>query len=407
MKSKIDTWNLFIMLSLVVTGSYLLINIMLSGKWMDLYSYTYLGGFSDYFFHVGITSLGKDMYRYSADVCFPPLAYCFYWLFMKMAPVQNIVHDGEWFRDYSQAPFVMYIFIIYNMLIAMMILYVCYEFMNRCNLEKALLLSIVLLLSYPISYMGIKQGNSAIIVGFLMALSWLWIKDDSKCKQEIAMILIAVAAGFKIYPALLGIIYIKRRDWKRVFRLLIYGICFFFIPFAFWGGLDGLYVWIHTIGIRAGDIIREYNTVQGYVTTLLNGFGVGNILPVNIISQVVNIAVFIILIVCFFLNKESDWRDALFLLGSITFCIPNNLGYTLAYLVGALLLFLREENREKRDGEKYLYWFNLIGFILIFSRPVIPMLGKITGGIYTVCYLMLAVNIVWVVVRFIKNVSKA
>ena len=51
-------------------------------------------------------------------------------------------------------------------------------------------------------------------------------------KRHFAYICLSLAAGIKIYPAILGLLIIRRRDFKEVLSCLMYGILIFFLPFC-------------------------------------------------------------------------------------------------------------------------------------------------------------------------------
>ena len=64
----------------------------------------------------------------------------------------------------------------------------------------------------------------------------LYLKDrSSAASREAALILIAMAAGIKLYPAIIGVIYLREKRFKEAIRLVIYGLIIFLVPFAFCG----------------------------------------------------------------------------------------------------------------------------------------------------------------------------
>ena len=75
----------------------------------------------------------------------------------------------------------------------------------------------------------------------MVMLLWALALRDSKegWKREAALVLIAVAANFKLYPAAFGVLYLLEKRWREAVRLIVYGVVLFVVPFAWFGGWDG------------------------------------------------------------------------------------------------------------------------------------------------------------------------
>ncbi len=63
--------------------------------------------------------------------------------------------------------------------------------------------------------------------------------------RELALVALAVAAGLKIYPAFLGVMLLRNRDFKAAIHTVFYGIAALVLPvFAFQEGVYGLQLWL-------------------------------------------------------------------------------------------------------------------------------------------------------------------
>lgn len=103
---------------------------------------------------------------------------------------------------------------------------------------------IAVVLSAPVMCGAIERGNISLLTAILV-LAALYLKDsDNRFLRELAMILIAMAAEIKVYPAIVGLVYIKEKRYKEAVRLVIYGLLFFLVPFAFTGGIAGFIQYI-------------------------------------------------------------------------------------------------------------------------------------------------------------------
>jgi hypothetical protein len=95
-------------------------------------------------------------------------------------------------------------------------------------------------LASGVSLYALERGNSAYPVMVLL-LYFLFLREGkARWQRELALLLLAVAAGMKIYPALFGLLYLLEKRWREAARLTLYGVLVFFVPFAWYGGVDGL-----------------------------------------------------------------------------------------------------------------------------------------------------------------------
>ena len=75
-------------------------------------------------------------------------------------------------------------------------------------------LTLLLLASAPL-FIAIERGNPVFPVT-VMTLWALYLQNEEEAwKKELALILIAAAAGFKIYPAIFGLLYIKEKRFPE------------------------------------------------------------------------------------------------------------------------------------------------------------------------------------------------
>ena len=56
-----------------------------------------------------------------------------------------------------------------------------------------------------------------------------------KAEKEAALLFIAFADGLKLYPAILGVLYLAEKRYREAGRLVVYGVVLFFLPFGFLG----------------------------------------------------------------------------------------------------------------------------------------------------------------------------
>ncbi len=401
--------DLFLIVSLFITIIFLMENIITKGALFEkcVLSSSFL--FSDYFYHIAGSSDTSIMYSYGDPYSFPPFAYFMYSLLWSMNPYKDSESILNW-QNYRNADNALVVFVVYNMLLMMLLIYCIDQYFYERNVKYNILLPTALLMSYPFLCTSVQRGNVVILVAILLALAWVWIDSENRWKQEFALFFIAFSAGFKLYPALIGILYVKRKDWKKVARLLAYGVVVTFVPFIFFGGFNGIQGLFHTLTRFASTIdSQKFNTVCGFAKWFGEKVGM-NASTSDTFAVTINCLFFVASIIFFFLSRKK-WQEALFLNGILVSFIPSNWEYTLVYYLPVLFLFLREYNNTLAQNnlkENISIFFHTIAFALVFSVDFFMLYYRygLISGIFTVTYLVIVVNMVEIFINRYINLRK-
>ena len=116
-------------------------------------------------------------------------------------------------------------------------------YMNTPGMKKLrrILLATLSMISLPFLY-AMERGNSVLLAVALTMIAVAWTQAEKKgkfaWKKELGLILLAVAANIKIWPALFGFLLIRRKKWLDAVRCVIYGLILFLWPMRFFEGLD-------------------------------------------------------------------------------------------------------------------------------------------------------------------------
>ena len=192
-----------------------------------------------------------------ANAIFPPLAYCFLQLFAQCfrsaGRDSNIAVTG-----YGILVLNMYLLTFMTAFTLML----HYSYKTKSTLFK-ILMPFIFLFSYPFWSFAFERGNP-VIYAMLFLYAGLAMRDHTnKTVRELSLICIAVAAGFKIYPAIFGLLWIKEKRYKESLRLLLYGILLFFVPFVFFGGLQGLADYVQSFFRYLGKDVYSGTSIVG------------------------------------------------------------------------------------------------------------------------------------------------
>lgn len=366
---KINYYYCFFAVELSIIIVFNVYNLCCHGNPLNELMLSSDGQFGDYFMHIGYASsdFGTNIYNYSTSSwclpCFPPLAYLMYGLLARVAGYVAV--DPTDISSHQFEGNNLTIYLLYSIVCIVLLLYSISLYIKRKGFVNQVLFPCVLIFSYPFAFSSLQRGNSVLLVAVLICIALIWRNDESKVKRELALVIIAISAGLKIYPALLGLLYLKEKRYKEAIRLLIYGLLLFFVPFLFFGGIDGLKSFVHMILQLNGEVNRC--SISGFANSLMELL-VGK--SHQMVTTIIQHAFLVFSIIGFFLAKEK-WGEVVVLCILMSVYISSGWMYTCIYCLPALLLFLSEKQTTSIRINKR-NWIELIVFILfliVFSIP--------------------------------------
>ena len=384
---NLSYFKLFVLVEIILVAVFLTMNLIWHGWMFNSLMLRIQTQFDDFFVHLGLGSapLGTNIYEFSTMACFPPLAYVMYGLLARLSGFQiNAPTAVETVRD---SGFNMMVMLLYSFICVVLLIYAVSLYFKKRGFVTLVLLPVLLIFSYPILFSSVQRGNSAFLTAVLIAIALAWRNDPSNIKRELALILIAVSTGLKIYPAVFGLLYLKEKRWGETVRLVIYGVFLFFVPFAFYGGFSGFQSFLGNIFRLFGEI--HACTVSGVVMSIVQGaFGSKATLFATIVQQLY----LIFSLVAFFCVKNKR-SEILILCCLMTVYVSSGWMYTCVFLLPALLTFFSEHDGKPisfRKGNITDYLAFLM-YICVFSRPV--LLGGYPFIYYTIVIIIFLFNL--------------
>lgn len=207
-------------------------------------------------------------------------------------------------------------------------------------------------LSYPIIFI-MERGNSILAV-FVFVLFYLcFYNNDNKILRELSFISLALAAAFKLTPALLGIFLVMEKRWKEAFRTIIYGIVLFLFPFLFFkGGFNNIPLFFRNLSLQLNAYsIEDGCTIKGYFIYYFPDLFDNYTSTVKTICSIATVLICILFLLAAFITKRKC--DRLLYICLVLIILPSHSGtYCIVYIIPALLALLNEENKKSLD--KYI-----------------------------------------------------
>lgn len=363
---NISYFSLFIVIEVILIAVFLTVDLISHGEALDNLLIANNSRFMDYTIHLSFASapFGTNIYEFSNMACFPPLAFLMY---AFLARLGGFVAEEPQIIDYSNIVVNnnIVIFLVYNLMCVLLLVYAVSLFFKKKGFIYQIVLPAIFILSYPIAFSSMERGNSVFLVAPLIAIALAWRNDTSKVKRELAMILIAVCAGLKLYPALLGLLYLKEKRWKETIRLIIYGLVLIFVPFAFFGGFEAIKSFFRVLFSVYGDI-HLFN-IKGLTLSLVKDlFGTKADLFATIVQQL-----YLVFSLTAFFCAKNKRSEVLIICCIMMLYVSSGWMYTCIYMIPAILVFFKENDgkpiRFSKGGIPDIMAFLM--FLCVFSRP--------------------------------------
>lgn len=290
---------------------------------------------------------------------YPPLANMFFWFLFKLVPDWQFNSWPTTFTSSVQArgtdvdlrthQSTLLMFIIFIMVCALVVILMVQKALKED--KNATLCAVACLFSFNILY-ALERGN-IVVLAFACCLFFVIFRNsENKILSELSLILLAIAAALKIYPAFLGLLLILDKKYLRAIRTVIYGVVLFFVPFFFFKeGIHGLPVFLSKIFKRTGTGVTVNWRVNGFSFDRMfnnlisiveeNSHVVFDKALISGLAFKLNTGSAVVCLACaFFMKKE--WQKVLCcILGILYF--NNQSVYGLCLLLIVLIVMIRSE----------------------------------------------------------------
>jgi len=321
--------------------------------------------FSDFFESVATSN--NRLY----NVIYPPLIVVFYLVirhfvtpYVDIPPGASVDEQMMLLRG-SQMGIMLFV------VITLVTFYVLYLVFSKTTKEegirKGLLFAFLVLLAYPFLY-ALERGNSIIMALVFCFIFLLGYRSENKYIRYASYIALGCAAGIKIYPAILGLLILRDRNYKEMAKCVLIVAILAFVPFLITGGtplllLDNILSW------SAASL--GFTNISQIVTAILQeGLGMASG-TVSIISYVfLGIFTLLSFIVILF-DKEMKFWKVIALIGcNLILGFGIGVQYQIIYMLPAMLLFLNSE-RELTRGNLF--------YIICFAMMMVLIPGIVSG----------------------------
>ena len=333
---------------------------------------------------------------------YPPLANLLFYVLYRFVPesqsekwaqsLQSSTNMKGSEQDLRLQQATMLLFIFFVVLVVLGMIAMAERATRGCDGRRDLLM-LCIVFSYGV-LCGLERGNILLLCWPLMVFFVLYRNSQNPILRELACLALAVAAGLKLYPAFLGILLLKDKNYIAAIRTVIYGIvCFIFPLFFFNEGLYGLTLWIRVlfafsennvnpwVGNGFPNIIQSVGRLIDHFTGTRLAFGNYAIWGFMMAALLLICAMFM----------DCEWKCVTSIVLAILM-FQSQYDYVFCLFLIPLLLFFAQEKNLRRDN--VLPYALLVLFTIplpLFRADTPKPLFTVRNSLYHAAMIVLAV----------------
>ena len=390
------------------TGLVYIIGLIVSWLYFLIYSVIQGGGYARILFFGNGEDALMDFYNSCRDaaqgigvyaerhVIYPPLANLYYRFCGAFISDDYLDTNFEQRLQFSSTLSNLMIFIVSAIIAAAILVVLVYCYTDGSKIHRTAI-AISSVISFPYIFL-LERGNCLTIVVVLLCFFVFCYNSDNKAISELACVALALAAGFKLYPAVMGLVLIIDKRWKQAIRTTIYGLIAIFAPFVFYGGCYGVKLWINNL-IHFSDSKASVVTFTG--TTDVTGAFKAMGIQISFIVPAV-----ICIIAAFVLKKNHRKHIALFV---TMLTIPGSGGvYSYIFLIIPLLMMFNEEIINIYD---YLYLAVIMAMFMPYVLPLhfengyLSINYAVSGLVVLALFLLITLDLIYSLFKRFRSKS--
>lgn len=230
----------------------------------------------------------------------------------------------------------------------------------------------------------LQRMNIMYLAAIFTMIFIIYYSSDVKWKRLLALLSLAIAANIKYFPAIFGMLLIKKRMWKEAVICALLGVLIFLTPMLL--PVENDVVLTSTMSESRETVMDTSDTkteleglidavsefanpertvgrtlsMQSVVYNILLPFEIstGVVLKIGLVVQVLNS---VLMFICFWKTDRKDYELTILSLFSY-FWIPTSNWYFTLFLIPAYLEFLKLKDKSKQNILMALLWVCLLTY---------------------------------------------
>jgi hypothetical protein len=209
-------------------------------------------------------------------------------------------------------------------------------------------------------FFATERANSVITSASCVCLFFCFYDSPRKSERIVGIIALTIAATLKIYPALFGILYFEKKQWKEIFWAAGLTLALFFLPFLFFEhGFKNLSALLHyASSSKDWPGHFDFRSIFGRITANKFSYESSQMGTVRTIQRIL---CGISAILAFF--DRDKWRKITLIALAVIFAQTPSYYYVGLYMFPSIILFFMTLEMRRK-------WYNvliLISFIVLLN----------------------------------------
>ncbi len=353
-----------------LTLIYWIVMLLTRSEWINSYYVTDHTNTSMDFFN-----MLANIDPYVANANYPAICFVFWRIMRHFIPIEeiNAMANGFDYRENMVAQLGYFLFVI----TCILILVIAVKIIIKGNDLVNTLLITSLIISGPMIFL-LERGNILLAVLPLIMLFYALYDSDNKYLRFIAYVSLAIAAAIKIYPAVFGLLLIKRRRYKDAAVLAVIGLTVFVLPFFAFDGFSSLRQML--TGMTAANS-ENVGSGFGYNFSLTNILRILAAFLGKHIETAPKLIVYSGVLALFvgFVIARREWQQLFFLCMICLWTPFFSYTYSLVLLSLPISAFLRELSVKGKNKLTAVY---MALFVIVTVPHALPLAERINYSLY-------------------------
>lgn len=387
-KNNERTVTVFSVTVLIFTALFFIIAVITRGEFVDSYfHHDHYDTAMDYF-NMLFDARNEDPYVNHS--LYPAICFVFWKVMIRIMPDSEIWQKGgsTVYRDSMLAQLGYFLFIS----VCLLIIVIALQNIMKGKKSTQTLFVCALIFSGPMAFL-IERGNILLAVVACLMMFAAFYDSDKKWQRYIAYFCLSIAAAIKLYPALFGLMVLKRKRYKEAVVLMFMGVAAFILPFFAFNGLESLRQMIENFSaasdVQLGCGIGINYSFDAILKFILGLFGQ----TMEKTPKIIAIIAAALPMILFFM-VDDEWQE-FFLITLVCLWVPDfsyTYCLTLFFLAASSFFFKRKSNKNKK-----IYTVLFIAFLAMTATPMVERINSlpVTDGLlkYPLSYGTVIVNI--------------
>ena len=240
--------------------------------------------------------------------------------------------------------------------------------MKNADVRKELLFLFTILLAYPFVY-AVERGNSIIMALVFCFFFLLGYRSENKYVRCASYIALGIAAGIKLYPAILWLLIVRERRYREAAVCMTIVAALIFLPFLLTDG-DPM-ILLDSIG-RHTEANLGFTNIDQIITAIFReGLGVSAGIVAIIKYAAIGAFTLLSFIVILFDKEMKFWKILTVVSCNLILGLGVGVQYQTVYMIIPILYFLAAE-KEMSGGN--MFYAACFAMMMAFI-PVIEFAG--------------------------------